>query len=89
MIVNWRDADSQVLLADDCYRAAPAVTKTTDDSCELSSSSASSRRIGSTPPTRCFFASLSLPLSLYFSLPLSSSFSLFLSFSAFEYARRT
>lgn len=77
MIVNWRDADSQVLLADDCYRAAPAVTKTTDDSCELSSSRA--RVLEESGQLRRLVAFLLLspflflPLSFFFSLSLLSS----------------
>lgn len=80
MIVNWRDADSQVLLADDCYRAAQAVTKTTDDSCELSNSGEFSKnRVNSVGSL--VFASLSLPFSLFllFFLALSSSVPLFFS----------
>lgn len=80
MIVNWRDADSQVLLADDCYRAAPAVTKTTDDSCELSRARA--RVLEESGQLRRLVA-FCFPLPSSFSLFLSSSFFLILSFSLF------
>lgn len=79
MIVNWGDADSQVLLADDCYRAAPAVTKTTDDSCELSRARAlefSKNRVNSADSLLFCFSLSPFPF-------LSISLLLFLSFSPF------